>query len=324
MKQHISSLRIFAIFGVLMIHASAPLVSSFEKNGELAFWIGNLFDGISRWSVPVFFMISGALLLPKQDDFKTFYMKRMSKILIPFVGWSFLYVLYSHFVLHNSGKSIIKTLFDKPFYHLWFVYALLGLYVITPFIQRFLTVCTRSMVAWMIGFWFFNSSVIPLFVKFSGIPVRFHVEMLSSYIGFFLLGYYLETYKPNVPKWFFGAGAIITVVGTYLLTKQNEGNFDGMLYEYASPGVLLMAIGLYGYIQQKNVKLPGSSFLDKHSFGVYLAHPLLLSLLIVKLKLTQIFINPIVGLLLVYIIVCAASYVLVWGISKIPVLKKFI
>lgn len=64
---HMDVVRVIACFAVIMIHSSAPYV--IENFGSLNFWIGNIFDGLARIGVPLFVMVSGALMLDKKYNF---------------------------------------------------------------------------------------------------------------------------------------------------------------------------------------------------------------------------------------------------------------
>ncbi len=64
---HMDVVMVIACFAVIMIHSSAPYV--IENFGSLNFWIGNIFDGLARIGVPLFVMISGALMLDEKYNF---------------------------------------------------------------------------------------------------------------------------------------------------------------------------------------------------------------------------------------------------------------
>jgi len=87
--------RIVAIYAVVFLHVSAAVVLGNEVGTEY-WWIGNIYDSAMRWCVPTFVMISGALLLDpdKQEDLKTFYAKRLSRILIPILFWSAFFSIF--------------------------------------------------------------------------------------------------------------------------------------------------------------------------------------------------------------------------------------
>src|SRR3989304_5868153 len=76
--------RISAIFAVVLLHVAYGVVIE-NDIGTNYWWFANIFDSSARWCVPVFVMISGALLLDssKNEDSLTFYKKRLSRILLP-------------------------------------------------------------------------------------------------------------------------------------------------------------------------------------------------------------------------------------------------
>lgn len=89
----IDNSRILAIFAVIVVHVGAKVVGE-NTIGSEYWWYGNIFESLARWCVPVFVMISGALLLDpnKKEDLLTFYRKRLHRIFIPFLFWSVIYL----------------------------------------------------------------------------------------------------------------------------------------------------------------------------------------------------------------------------------------
>ena len=120
-KFGISILRIIATFSVIVIHVSGPLVVKYGQISNFDWNIANFYDSISRYSVPMFFMISGALLLNKDYQLKDFLKKRLGKIALPFLFWSIFYSLFNRYALDdelfNIGK-IVKDVFYGSEYHM--------------------------------------------------------------------------------------------------------------------------------------------------------------------------------------------------------------
>ena len=94
LHQHIAwidAARIMAIFGVILIHVSAPIFGD-NRSDATTILIVNAFDSLSRASVPLFAMISGTLLLQKQPSFVSI-KNRILKVAIPLFFWSLIYIL---------------------------------------------------------------------------------------------------------------------------------------------------------------------------------------------------------------------------------------
>lgn len=138
------NIRIFSILAVIILHTSSVYVENGIANSsfDMNWWISDAFDSVTRWCVPVFVIISGYLLLGKNESVSIFFKKRASKILIPLIFWSLFYTLYSVLLMIHSNhhlkiKEIIYPfIVGKPYYHLWFVFMIPFLYLITPLLRE--------------------------------------------------------------------------------------------------------------------------------------------------------------------------------------------
>ena len=94
--------RIIAIYLVVQIHTSSDAFSSsFFSHGP-----GIILSKLGVVSVPLFVMLSGALLLGKQESYKTFFSKRCIKVLIPWIIWTFVYMYFNFsFRFHDQVVS---------------------------------------------------------------------------------------------------------------------------------------------------------------------------------------------------------------------------
>ena len=88
------SLRAIAIMAVVLLHVSGPVVGAFPRLSDSAWWTGHALDSLARASVPLFFMLSGALLLGRHEALSQFFHKRLSKLLPPLVAWSAIYLAW--------------------------------------------------------------------------------------------------------------------------------------------------------------------------------------------------------------------------------------
>src|SRR5512134_1035392 len=85
-------IRVVAVFLVVTVHVSGQITNIWGKVPENDWFIANIYGGIARICVPLFFMISGYLLLPRAENLGAFYRKRMPKVVIPFLVWSLIYL----------------------------------------------------------------------------------------------------------------------------------------------------------------------------------------------------------------------------------------
>jgi surface polysaccharide O-acyltransferase-like enzyme len=138
----LDSLRVTSILAVVLLHVSSVYVLNHAVESEE--WIaGNFIDAALRWCVPVFVMISGAFLLDssKNESIFEFYRKRLNKIIIPLVFWSSFYAAWRLFrgYISTGSVEIVGVFTDaingEAFYHLWFLFMILGMYAFTPFFR---------------------------------------------------------------------------------------------------------------------------------------------------------------------------------------------
>lgn len=126
-------IRAVAISLVVALHISANAFSAFGDYWHMYL----IYDSLTRSCVPIFFMISGALLLKKNEPALVFYKKRLSKILIPLIFWSYIYLLYRKYYVGEYSLSLspVSILSGPVYYHLWFLYSIVSVYIFIPMLR---------------------------------------------------------------------------------------------------------------------------------------------------------------------------------------------
>ena len=123
--EYLDILRVMAIFGVVFTHVASSILFSAKPLTSVAWWVGNVSVSASRWCVPAFVMISGALHLDPSRNMPvlSFWKKRMNRILVPLVFWTVFYLGYRSLFVKLPVRDIVHDLLlGTPFYHLWFLY----------------------------------------------------------------------------------------------------------------------------------------------------------------------------------------------------------
>lgn len=294
-------IRVLAVFLVMLIHSSATLLDKWDDI-PFDFWMwGNAYDSLARASVPLFIMLSGALILGKREDTRTFFKKRFSRLLFPFVFWVVVYINWRIFYIGEVlpvDKMIIAIFTGPVYYHLWYLYMVIGLYLITPVLRKLLQFIERQDLIYLFILWFIWNTVLPLVSYlihlYPGYSVHLGVKipMIMGYSGYYILGYVLskkEFSKSAVSGWWaiLGISTAITFLGTWAFTDAAKG-FQDILYDYFSPTVVLQAISLFIILKYTGNALEDKitdgvrrklSLAGKYSLGMYLVHVMLLSVL---------------------------------------------
>ncbi|WP_099361285.1 acyltransferase [Fredinandcohnia onubensis] len=331
-------LRVFAAFGVVIIHVTAGYVGVYNQEQGLRWIVGNFFESLTRWAVPIFVMISGALLLRDQRElsFWEFLKKRASKVIIPFVGWSILFYLYGAYkgYFPVSLKQAIKYFINNGItYHFWFFYMIIGIYLITPLLKLLVTHAKRHHLEYFLILWLYASVITRLTEFFIGMKFSIELFFVTDYVGYFLLGYYLYQFEIT-KRWrtLSYCGLIIGLVGTFALTYvytiNGEGGINDFWYSYFSPTVLLCAIGLFILFKyQFNKKSLPFLFkeINRASLGIYIIHYWLLNNYLWKtLPKVDAAFNPLLAIPVNIAITFALSTVIISVIQRIPVIKKLV
>ena len=159
-------LRVIACLMVMVVHSSECMYSndySFSFPSELGRWSVCLINGFVRPAVPLFLIASAYLLIPLHTDTKTFFRKRFVRVVIPFVVWLSMYAVLPGFWGEFTTEEVRSNLADifinfiPRASHLWFVYMLLGIYLIMPVISPWLERVSRREEEVFLGIWLFTA-----------------------------------------------------------------------------------------------------------------------------------------------------------------------
>lgn len=293
-------IRVLAVFMVMLIHSSATLLNKWDKL-PFDYWMwGNAYDSLARASVPLFVMLSGALILGKQEDTRSFFKKRFSKLLFPFAFWVAAYINWRIFYIGEVlpvDKLIISIFTGPVYYHLWYLYMVMGLYLVTPVLRKLLKVIEHHELNYLFILWFLWNAVLPLISYliwlYAGYSVNLGIKipMVAGYTGYYILGFCLA--KREFPKsvvwgWtgIFLVSTALTFLGTWIFTDAAKG-FQAILYDYFSLTVVLQAISMFILLKHMGESLEGTvsagvrnvmSLIGRYSLGMYLVHVMLLAL----------------------------------------------
>ena len=147
--------RIIAVLSVVMIHTSAGLVTSYEIGSPEFMW-GNILDSVSRIGVPLFIMISGSLMLDENRNvsIKGLLSHNIPNIVVLLIFWSGFYSIYFNVVaptMRGETVNFRNALFSfiDGYYHLWYLFMIIGLYFITPFLREFVRKENKRLVVFL-------------------------------------------------------------------------------------------------------------------------------------------------------------------------------
>lgn len=351
---YLDVLRIIAILAVILLHVSN--ISFFNKQvlNSNDFYFTTFIYCFSRIGVSLFIMISGVTFLnPNKNITLSYLVKKIIRIFICLVCWLTIYdviaLLWNHEPIYFGFiKVIITNLINyKGYYfgnyHLWYLYMIIGLYLVTPIVRLFVKHADKELQLYTLGIWFFFSACLPIALLFK--PFHFfnvfkviNIPIVTGIVGTYVLGYYL--YKIDLKKEYryilYSMGImsfVILVSGTIYLSRRN-GAATEMLFDNTSCFVILMATAMFilikEMINEKNFSNKFISVVKKLSsltFGVYLVHEFFIYYTYpyyfgFSLDYTLTYSG--IRIFVVTLFVAIASFLLSYLLSYIPFVKKYL
>lgn len=327
------------MLNVVFLHSVAPIL---HKIGEIDFsyWMtGNIYDSTARVAVPLFFMVSGVLLLnSKEESLTIFFKKRFLKVVIPLIAWSLIYIIFRKYELHqdiNIFKQFIYSFNGKVYYHLWFLYTILGIYLFLPILKVFIKNSSQSLQIYFLVLWAISVSLIPLINTFSGLYIKSYMPMMAGYMGYLVLGYQLGKIKITKKIFYIGLffmiiSTCITIFGTYYFSEKAD-KFISFSYNYLGISILIQAISSFIFLKYIGENIFNLSIkilrlitiLSISSFGIYLIHPLYIHILS-QIGISVLNGNPMLMIPIVTILTFILSFVTIFIMQKIPLVKQIV
>lgn len=289
--------RVAAMAAVVLVHAYSPFVStSYTDLGGSTWWVAHVVDAGLRWCVPVFVMISGALLLrPRESEgVGGFYRKRWARIGVPLLVWTAAYLVWQQW-REGIGFSdaLGQAASGSPSIHLYFLYIVAGLYLFTPFLRTVVAHTSRTGLWWFAGAALAVGVFDQLLALVDGAGGVSAATRFLPFLGFYLLGWLLTDNGPSPRDLRLGAaafvgGTAVTVLGAWAAaTAEGEwGAGAEYVYDFLSPSMVLASVGAFLLLRAWGTHLArngtGSlinrtvAVLSGLSFGVYLVHVMVL------------------------------------------------
>jgi surface polysaccharide O-acyltransferase-like enzyme len=245
------------------------------------------------------------------------------------------------FGLYDIIKIFGTIILGPAYYHLWFLYMLIGLYLLTPIFRCFINNCKKEHIEYTLILFFLVGTCFPLinnilnnFSVFRGRQIFFPASELTGYIGYYIAGYYFGHYKikdkTKIGIYILAViSMLFTIIGTSFEAHYKKEAI-GTLYGYLLPNTMFIAYAVFILFQKTNGKIKLSKNaeiiilrISKDTFGIYLIHALIIQMFGV-MGISTLIINPIISIPLISIFVMIISYLGTIIINKIPVLNKYV
>ncbi len=291
-------LRALAIFAVIILHNAADYDDQLGDIPASHWWAGTIWDGLVRFCVPMFVALSGAFLLKqsKEVTFSEVFKKRLPKIIIPLIFWSLIYILYEGYASEEGIRSInwmekLKVFYQGPvIYHLWFLYMMIGIYLLYPVMNLFITAAKEVHIRYFLIVWFISNCIINISDAITDTTFGVGLNFFAEYSGYFVLGYYLTHYtfskRQLTVAYLLGvAGFSLSILFPAICIHLHFDDRATLIESDFTPDIVLCVTGLILWFQNRTYTgKPGLitkiiSQISKESFGIYLVHVLVMEII---------------------------------------------
>lgn len=274
-------LRVISMIMVIVIHIANYYCRSFNNLDKISYIGALIFNTISRISVPFFFMISGATLLRKKYD-KNKNKERIIKKIITLIVITIIYFIWDKYYM-NKDINIISLLSKPERKLLWFMYAIIGIYIALPFIKCMIDKMGKEEDKLFVILWIIFNGILKGF----DIGNTYLVPIISGtyYLGYFIIGHMIIKYYDYIEKkknnkfllMTISLSFIIIVISTYFISNINDKHFTKLL-TYSNVLIMVASLSsfIYLYFNIKDKENLIISKLSNLSFGVYLIHGIIL------------------------------------------------
>lgn len=348
---HLEIMRIFAVYFVIFNHTSGSgyMLFTHVTPGSWRYWVYLILSIFCKVSVPLFLMISGALLLKKDPERLDFlFRKRILKMCILLFVVSLLYYLRDMMLTPDSSygiRNFFKTIYsDTTSRHLWYLYMYLAFLFILPFLQALVKNLKDEYFVYMILISFATSCVtlmeLVLFHNHVTLNTHFSFTWVPDIILYPCVGYYMENRLEITKKNTALLGALniaclaCSAFWTYYYMVHPSSDLKVGVATFHKRFVLINAISMFMLIKYLSQYLQITPRISKFllsmgscTFGIYLIHKAVMASRyhnVVMDFLKRIIPGRMLPCLVFCLVVLLISYLLTLILKKIPIIKDYL
>ncbi|MCM1049804.1 MAG: acyltransferase family protein [Clostridiales bacterium] len=338
---YLEIIRIIAIFGVLFNHTNQYGFFMFPTaEDKVGYFVSMVLSVLCKMSVPLFFMISGYLLLGRTESFAQVIKKRVVRYSVVVISAStFTYVLTT---IHNAGdfslRELAKIVYRGDYGTYWFLYAYLGLMFMLPFLRGVAGVVSKTTVYYLLILKLLFTGVLPIAIFISlgyFMETAVSITILEDSLFYFIIGFYFGTAenfyesKRKRTVWLAASFACM-IISCYMIYYEYRvsGSYSESFMNNFMP---VFAITLFGMVRYYTEHMELSQkieriilFIGDKTLGIYLLEPIIKVYFVGVWKYYIGSFYPLIASFLWCLTAFAAGLVITWALKLIPGVKRII
>ena len=335
---------------VILLHASIEPNLSLDfmsPEGVTFWWTQTAYRSIAIPCVPLFVMLTGVLLLrPEKTDepLRLFFKKRWKRIGIPVIFWGAIYFVWQFLVRDQTVTAdiIFRGILTGPYFHFWFIYILIGLYLITPLLRVIVSYADWKIIKYFLVLWLVGSAVVPLIGLYSDLrnPAFWFQQslfILTGLVGYYILGAYISRLQWRRRTLFsmYLLSTVFMMLGTYATVGTLGENYAVAFLTSSSITAIPASIGLFLLItstpnsaMEKHKKTSRVlSVISQNTLPIYLFHVIVLETLengYLGFQLSVTTFNPVVEIPLVTAVTLLICLAILVPLKKVSYLRRIL
>lgn len=344
--EYLDIMRVVAMCGVVFWHVVSGVM--LKGYGTHAWQLANVGTSLLTAAVPLFFMISGAVILhdSRTSSVGFVFKRRLPKVFFPFLAWSLIGIAFFSVVSWYDTRDLrlgpaLSLLAHMPMTpvmpHLWFMYALILFYALAPALKTLVDNASRTLILYLLIIWFIFASLLPTIGgllpadhrSLTAVGVSIQLNSMVANVGYFVAGYYALKLKRRISARLLALIVVVDVAAMALLTTLQTGHL-GSYYSvakmYNSVFAVILTFSLFflakGLMQERQLK-PNMrrvvGFFAQISFGLYLCHLIVLAIIERFLHFTAPM--TVTRLCAFYVLVLVGSVFVAWVATRLKPLS---
>lgn len=326
-KKYIDILKVIFAFCIVLLHINSnTLHLVYGALGEKHKMIANTLHQTLYLGVPVFVILTGCgVLSGKSCTYKKMW-PNIRKIICCIVVFGLIFEI-SRVVVRKEVLTPLSVLSDlangTTWSHMWYLNEILGVYLLSPVLNTFLNNCKRidKIVFFLLCLIF--SGFLPYLSQFIQIRVPSFFPISGMFVSLALIGHLIEEIEENDLirfRWVFLIGLFVSLSGIILICINNAN----VIILENHPFSFMTAICVVLFFKSLCLNKQSGRVLEEISrctFGIYIIHPILLHLMVLVFQFNPHTNLPVITLPLMGIVIFASSFLIVWGLRRIPLFK---
>ncbi len=336
MDYRICKMRSIAAIAIVALHISYMSFLLHRDNlGVVEMAYTNMITNLTMWAVPIFIMVSGALLLsPKRElNIKKIYGTYLLRIVIALVVFVIIFDIFDFifdveefstaWILNNIKELISGTGWS----HLWYIYMLIGLYLMLPAYTKVAKHCIDSELKVLTLVALFFISIMPMLAVYK-IKLGFYIQTATIYPIYLFLGHMIFENRIRITNVMAIAILVITslLIGitTYMRWVHNDPALEA-IWQYSSIVVVLQSVALFRLsLNMKPKKTSLWKHIDATTFGIYLIHVLFARLILRYLQFNPYSDFVVLNFIVLIVGIFLLSYLTIIMLKQLPLFKRFL